>query len=681
LKEKLIFEVGDVIPCVGAVLGVILADTSGQARLAAKKVVQQYKSAGAVVVGIDKAMQLSAIAPPPQPGRAPTSHRRRGARPEFAAGVELVAASPTQKDGLLSAKAVLRTGAQSHFYMETQSACAIPFDGQQWEVYVSDQDSNFTQASLALILGVPQHHINVKVPRAGGAFGGKLLRQCINAGAAAVAANAVRRPVRIQNERSDDMQMFGGREVIHFDYDATFDTVGVLDSMDMTMTIDPGWFYGDAEGDMTMAVGWSDNCYRFKNFKVTPKAAVTTTAHTTPMRAPGCLQSILAAEVVMEHVAKVVGKPLDELRELNFYKLGDTTPFNDTIGKEGYNWTIPTLWSQIQNDAKYAERKKAIEDYNAQNRWTKKGIAMSPVKYVMGIDFYSSGALVNIYADGTVLVSTGGCEVGQGLNVKVALCVASTLGAPLEKVRVGARETDKVPDNTGTGGSGTSECTSEAAMMACRKLLDLLAPYRTEQTTWEAAVAAAAKANVGLMASGWYQYKKDDNQCAYSTYGTAISEVLVDGITGEVRVERVDVLMDLGNQLDAAIDIGQVQGGFMMALGYLLTEEQKFDESARQLNLGTWEYKIPSAYDIPLEFNVALLKDSPNPVGVKGSKASAEPSMCLIPSVYLAVKNALYALRKSNGLGDDWFMLDTPLTPERVAIAAGTRVSSLVVPS
>lgn len=182
------------------------------------------------------------------------------------------------------------------------------------------------------------------------------------------------------------------------------------------------------------------------------------------------------------------------------------------------------------------------------------------------------------------------------------------------------------------------------------------------------------------MAAGWFKVKEGVNAAEYATYGTAVSEVQIDVLTGEVRVDRVDILMDLGSQLDAAVDIGQVQGGFVISLGYLLTEELKVDASGAQLNLGTWEYKIPSAYDIPVQLNVGLLKNSPNPVGVLGSKASAEPAMTLMASVYLAVKNAIYAARSETGSGAEWFMLNMPLTVENVQSAIGLKSGAMVVP-
>eukprot|EP00041_Stephanoeca_diplocostata_P029344 m.863415 g.863415 ORF g.863415 m.863415 type:complete len:1330 (-) comp23543_c0_seq1:1005-4994(-) len=683
LKEKVFFEIGDLIPSVGVCLGVIVAATWTQARLAAKQVVQRYDVSGGqgLAVGtIDDALRLRRVST-----MAPNQeHRRRGVDGAYAAGVDVLGAPP-QYGASATATGTFLSGGQRHFYMETQSCLATPVDGNKWEIVCSDQDGNFNQLNLAAILNIPAHNINVKTPRAGGAFGGKLLRQLVISGAAAVAANELRKPVLIQMERSDDLQMIAGRESIRFEYEVAYDpTSARVDSLNLNMAIDTGWFFGDASGDLAMAVAWSDNCFDYPSgFKVTTTPVQTNTPHSTAMRAPGCMQSIMASEVIMEHVAKLTGKTFDEVQEINFYNAATSpkTPFGDTIGKDGFNWTIPQLWKQLQESSDYAARQASVASFNKGSRWVKKGIALTTAKYPMGLSFYSSGALVCAFADGTVEISSGGSELGQGLNTKVALCVAQTLGIPLVQVNVGPRETSKVPNNTPTGGSGTSECSAQAAINAAQKLKATLQPYQAKGLSWDKACLQASTDGVSLMETGWYKAPTTGNADLYATYGAAVSEVMVDVLTGEVRVERVDILMDLGNQLDAAIDLGQLEGGFVIALGHLLTEQLKVDAAGTQLFLGTWEYKIPSAYDIPVAFNTSIMKDTPNPVGVKGSKASAEPAMCLIPSVYFAVKNAIYAAKEELGLSTDWFMLDTPLTPEAVRTAINVPTEQLIVPT
>jgi len=326
-----------------------------------------------------------------------------------------------------------------------------------------------------------------------------------------------------------------------------------------------------------------------------------------------------------------------------------------------------------------------VEAYNKANRWTKKGISVTTSRWTMNSPAaqWQVGAHLTVYSDGTVSVCTGGCEIGQGLNTKVAMAAAQALGIPLESVAIGDGDTKVLPNNGITGGSGTSESCAQATLDACGKLQDILRPFVADGDNWTTLVGKALAAGANLVATGfntapWDKSDPAVNVSSYIVYGACVSEVLLDVLTGETRVEKVDVLMDLGSQLNAAVDLGQVQGGFIMALGYLFTEEQKWAESGRLLNLGTWEYKVPTAYDIPVEFNVSLLKDTPNPNGVKGCKACAEPAMHLVSAPYLATKQAMYAARKELGHGDDWFPLSVPCTPETIRAAIGTQ--RLVLP-
>lgn len=279
--------------------------------------------------------------------------------------------------------------------------------------------------------------------------------------------------------------------------------------------------------------------------------------------------------------------------------------------------------------------------------------------------------------------------MGQGLNTKVAQAAAHYLGCDLEMISVGEGNSHILPNSGVTGGSNTSENCVYAVKNACDEIKKMLEPGRAEGRSWVDVVQTKGLiGQSGLMATGWSTGKWDKRsaserlhaQAPYNVYGACVSEVLVDMLTGEVRVERVDILMDLGHQLNAAVDVGQVEGGFIMALGYLLTEELKLNKAdAKQLHLGSWEYKVPTAYDIPIEMNVSLL-DSKNPNGVQSSKASAEPAMHLISSPYMAVKNAIYAARKQRGLPDTWFPLDLPLSPENIQQAIAVSASEMILP-
>lgn len=331
-KEKIFYRVGDVIPNVGAPLALVVADTWAQARRAAKQVVQTFQAVAAAVAVAPGQLQPRVRLDAEAVSAATTSGHRGIGRAELAAGTPEHShcgsaggggsSSKTTKDaGMSTAAGTFKTGGQRHFYMETQSVCVTPIDGgDKWEVVTSCQDGDTHQRCLALVLGIAAHKVTVVTPRAGGAFGGKLTRQMLPSTAALVAASVLNKPVRIQFERSDDMQMVVGREPMEFDYTVTYDpATGKVGTMVMDMTIQPGWYLGDSAGCMEMAVGWSDNCYQYESFKVNTHSALSATPHSTAMRAPGCMQSILASEVVMEHVAKLCKKSMAEVQAANFY--------------------------------------------------------------------------------------------------------------------------------------------------------------------------------------------------------------------------------------------------------------------------------------------------------------------------------------------------------------------------
>jgi len=292
---------------------------------------------------------------------------------------------------------------------------------------------------------------------------------------------------------------------------------------------------------------------------------------------------------------------------------------------------------------------------------------MTPVKYGMSTQAYQAMATVSIFsADGTVLVTHNGCEIGQGIHTKIAQVVAFVFSLDLSMIRIADTESNAAPNTAATGGSGTSETTAQATLLACQELKKRLEVYQAKEQDWVKAVAAASTANVCLSAQGWFVHETPEGANCYATYGAAVSEVEIDVLTGELEILRTDVLMDLGQQLNAAIDIGQLEGGFVMALGYFFTEQVRFSKEGRLRDVGTWEYKIPSYCDVPREFNVSLMKDTKNPSGTLGSKASAEPPMSLASSAYFAVKAAIYAARAEFGKGPAFFQLPLPCTVEEI---------------
>ncbi|KAK3289624.1 hypothetical protein CYMTET_2955 [Cymbomonas tetramitiformis] len=702
-SELVFFAAGDTSPCIGVMLGLVLADTHAHALAAAKKVHVVYGAVGGKAGGSPPITSLTMAkahhteAPFNQIDAAMRElvmkggHKRRGlhprtipSTPEWVAAVKdgrnpldvkqgnpaaVIARARGGSNALSSVstlKGVAVSGAQRHFYMEPQTTFVIPQEDGRLEVWCSTQDAALTQTTLGAVLGIPAHKINVKMRRGGGGFGGKLSRHLPLAAAVAVAALKHGVQVHGLNERVDDLTVTGGREAMEVDYDVAYTSDGIINSLSMTLNIDAGWSLSDTVGDQAMGCAFADNVYFTEHFEAKGNLYYTNTPLNTSQRAPGVVQSILAHETVLEHVAHELGLPMSQVQEANFYKVGESTPAGEIIGSDTFNWTIPTLWGKLKTDAKVAERQQAVDAFNKANRWKKRGLASTPTKYIMGIDFYHSGATVNVYPDGSVEIAHGGAEVGQGINTKAAQVAAYTLGCPLESVIVSDLDTSKVPNNTCTGGSGTSECTSAAVKEACATVAQRLAKYTSAGKSWADAVTAAITDAVCLSATGWYVAPKPEHGAStYATYGACCSEVEIDVLTGEVQVLRTDIVMDQGTSLNPDIDIGQIEGGFIMALGYVLTEEVLIGKEGEQLNLGTWEYKIPSAYDIPIEFNVQLLKATPNPSGVLHSKASAEPVMATVSSVYFAVKNAMYAARAEKGVAD-YFSMSVPITVQKI---------------
>lgn len=321
-------------------------------------------------------------------------------------------------------------------------------------------------------------------------------------------------------------------------------------------------------------------------------------------------------------------------------------------------------------------RREANSNFNQANRWRKRGLAMVPIKYGVSIANNPMPASVRIYADdGTVHVSHGGCEIGQGIHVKVAAAVAHTLECPLEAVCVGDTSSLENPNGSDTGGSIGSETCVAAALDACAALSATLAPFKKANpgASWQEVIRAASDASAPLSAVGWYQYSNDTDKFDYATQGVCCSEVEIDVLTGEMQIIRVDLTMDQGTPLNPLVDLGQAEGGFVMALGHFLTEEVIVAPDGSQLSLGTWEYKPPAVHDLPLEWNVSFEQNSPNPWkgSVMRSKASGEPPMALGVSVVLAVRDAVRAARAEAGLTDLQTNLELPLTVERIQLACG----------
>jgi len=666
--EPLLVAVGSQVTYRGQPVALVVATSTGAAFAGAAAVSATYgpPSGGAkAILTLQDAIAAKAFIPPTGAAAYISSITAGDASKAFGTAAHVY-------EGTVS------TGGQKHFYMETQIAVAMPGADMTTRVLVSTQDPTGMQAKLAAVLARPLHRVTVEMTRAGGAFGGKISRCGPVAGMAAVAAEKVGRPVKVLLDRKADMEVTGGREPIVFKYKVGVDASGKVVALTMDMYGDSGSTVDNSPGDLSMAMLWADNCYWLPNYAGTMTMCRTNTPTTTSMRAPGAVQSIFAIECVMERIARELGVPPSQVREANFVQVGQTTPFGQPIKYS----SLATVWSQLKESAGLAALQADCADFNSKNRWRKRGVSMTPCKYGIAWGGLHSAASVVVFAgDGTVQVTHGGCEIGQGINTKVAQAVAFTLGVPLDQVIVCATSTDKVPNNTATGGSSTSENSAQAAILACQELNQRLAPIRKAMPgkEWKDIVAAAAGKGIGLATTGWFAPPAGADLSStfeYFTWGAACSQVEVDCLTGDVQVLKSHVLFDCGVSLDPAVDIGQVEGAFMQGLGYFTSEQVLVASDGKLETGGTWDYKPPGAWDIPLDLQVDLLKDAPNPVGILRSKASGEPPYALANTVFFAIRDAVAAVRSDSGLSAD-FELPQPATPAAIQVACGVAPTQL----
>ena len=608
-------------------------------------------------------------------------------------------------------KVQVSLGGQEQFYLEGQISLAIPQEDGGMLVLCSTQHPSEMQHLVARALARPSHAVQVQCRRLGGGFGGKESQSAPFACLAAVAAQRSGRPVKLRLDRDDDFLVTGGRHPFEHVVEVGFDDAGRIVGAEATMIANAG-HCADLSGPvMTRALCHFDNAYWLPHVAVHGYCARTHTRSNTAFRGFGGPQGAFAIEYAIDSMARTLGLDALEVRRNNFYGklMRNVTPYGQAIAGN----VIHALVEQLQQGCDYARRRAAVAAYNAGSPVLKKGLALTPVKF--GISFNvphlnQAGALVHVYTDGSVLVNHGGTEMGQGLNTKVAQVVAHELGLPLAAVRCSATDTAKVANTSATAASTGSDLNGKAAQDAARRLRERLAAHlaagwgcapeavRFEQAqalgpqgqavAWAALVQQAYLARVQLWSEGFYatpglswdRQRLQGKPFQYFAWGAACSEVLVDLLTGEHRLLRTDILHDVGQSLNPAIDIGQIEGGFVQGMGWLTCEELVWhpaDGSPRAgllLTHAPSTYKIPTAHDVPPVLNVQLL-DEPNPAEtIHRSKAVGEPPLLLAFSVFFAIRDAIAA---AGGRG--WVPpLQAPATPEAVlrALAAAQAAGS-----
>ena len=655
----------------------VLADSHHTARRAARLARIEYEVLPAIL-GVEAALaQQSFIAPP-----------RTITRGNAAAAL-------TRAPHRITGRT--RCGGQDHFYLEGQIALAQPQEDGQMQVLCSTQHPTEVQHIVAHALGCASHAVRVECRRMGGGFGGKESQPALIAAAAAVAAAHSGRAVKLRLDRDDDMRITGKRHPFLLEYDVGFDARGRILAADFMLASDCG-YSADLSGPVNdRAICHVDNAYFLEHVTVRNFQCKTHTASNTAFRGFGGPQGMFIIEHAMDCIALQLGLDALDVRRVNYYGTGAANPpRNQThYGQTIDDNILDAITDELETSSGYRARRVALREQNAGSPVIKRGIAFTPVKFGISFNathFNQAGALVHIYKDGSVLLNHGGTEMGQGLFTKVAQVVARELGIDIACVRASATDTGKVPNTSATAASSGSDLNGMAARDACRQLKARLATHAA--ALWQVAadsvsfadgsVCAAAHsmpfaefvnqawfARVSLSAQGFYATPKihwdrtafKGHPFYYFAYGVACTQVAVDTLTGETRIERADLLHDAGTSLNPAIDLGQVEGGFIQGAGWLTSEELCWDAQGCLTTHAPSTYKIPTAADIPPLFHVKLVQARPNVEDtIYRSKAVGEPPLMLALSVYHAIRDAVASVAHYRAAPQ----LDAPATPEAI---------------
>jgi xanthine dehydrogenase large subunit len=594
----------------------------------------------------------------------------------------------------------LHIGGQEHFYLETQAAIAAFDEAGELIVHSSTQHPSETQDVVARVLGVSRNRVTCQSLRMGGAFGGKEVQANPYAAVAAIGTWVTGRPVRVRLDRQLDMILTGKRHPFWARFQVAHDDDGRLLGMDLELFSDGGWSLDLSKPIMFRAMFHCDNCYRIPNLRVVGRVLRTHKVSQTAFRGFGGPQGMVVIEDILDRVARAVALPAHEVRARNFYQPGDATHFGQELRDAE---RIERTWTRLRERAQFDARVAEVEAFNRGSQHEKRGLAITPVRF--GISFTTgflnqAGALVLAYRDGSVQVNHGGTEMGQGLHTKMLQIAADALGLPLEAVRLMPTRTDKIPNTSATAASSGSDLNGAAVELACTQLREALASVAAIQLGvpaadlefsdgrvrpfWqreqpEAGLAFAELTEqaylqrVPLFATGYYRtpHIHYDEQTGrgkpfhYFTFGAAVSEVEVDGFTGQYTLRRVDIVHDVGDSISPKIDIGQIEGGFMQGLGWLTSEELVWSDDGRLATRGASTYKLPTLGECPEQFNVELLTRASEPSVVKGSKAVGEPPLMLAISVREALRSAVAAFAEGELSGEP-IELALPSTPEAV---------------
>lgn len=590
----------------------------------------------------------------------------------------------------------IKVGGQEHMYLEGQVSTAEPTEDGGMNIFTSSQHPSEVQKLVAEVLDIPLNKVLVDMRRMGGGFGGKETQAAPWACIAALLANVTKRPVKFKLARLDDMVMTGKRHPFENNYTVGFDQDGQIKGINIEVNGNCGYSPDLSDAIVDRAMFHSDNAYYLDQATITGNRCKLNTVSHTAYRGFGGPQGMMTIEMVMDEISRHLGKDPLEIRKINLYGKDDrnVTHYHQEVEHNNLSEIIESL----EESSDYQARRKAITEYNANSSILKKGISLTPVKF--GISFTvqhlnQAGALVHVYTDGTIHLSHGGSEMGQGLNIKVAQIVAEEFKVDVDTIAISSARTDKVPNSSPTAASSGTDLNGKAAEAAAKTIKQRLIDFACEKYGVEAGQVQFENNNVivgeqtfsfaefsqiaymgrvSLSSTGFYKTPKIHFDRAtgkgrpffYYATGAAVSEVIIDTLTGEYKTLRTDILQDVGHSINPAIDIGQIEGAFVQGMGWLTTEELVWNEQGRLLSNNPATYKIPAINDAPKDFRVALVPDAPNREHtIYNSKAVGEPPFMLGMSVWAALKDAVASVNDYKTSP----ALDTPATPERVLFA------------
>ncbi|GFP91160.1 abscisic-aldehyde oxidase [Phtheirospermum japonicum] len=655
----------DVTRFAGDLIAVVVAESRKNAILAAKTAQVDYDTEGLdpPILTVEEAVERSSFFDVP-----PFIYPQKVG--DFSKGM----AEADHK--ILSAE--IRLGSQYYFYLETQTALAIPDEDNCMVVYSSSQAPETAHRVIARCLGVPEHNVRVLTRRVGGGFGGKSLKAMPVATVCALAAHKLRRPVRIYLDRKTDMITAGGRHPMKITYSAGFKPDGKFTALHLDILINAG-ISADISPVMPNNIIGALKKYNWGALSFDVKVCKTNLSSKSAMRGPGEVQGSFIAEAIIEHVASFLSLEVDSVRNRNLHTYESLKLFygNNASG-ESLEFTLPSIWDKVAKSSSFDQRIGIIEHFNRSNVWHKRGISRVPI--VHEVIVRAAPGKVSILWDGSIVVEVGGIELGQGLWTKVKQVVAYALSVIqcdgsekiVEKVRVVQSDTLSLVQGGFTAGSTTSESSCEAVRLCCNVLVERLASVKeklkkeTGSVKWDDLILQAHYQSVNLAAHSYFV--PDSSSTKYLNYGAAVSEVEVNILTGETKILRTDIVYDCGQSLNPAVDLGQIEGAFVQGLGFFMLEEYSTNADGLVVADGTFTYKIPTIDNIPRQFNVEIINSGHHQKRVLSSKASGEPPLLLAASVHCATRAAIKEARKqlkswgvSEGT-DSTFQLDVPAT-------------------